>query len=277
VVGELTRQRVFISWSGSTSKRVALVFRKYIAEAFDSVEPFVSDRDVGAGARSMEVIHEELKDSAAGLIIVTLDNQERPWLNYEAGALGREVRDAKHRVIPVLVDSERLGDLQPPLGLFQGVKVDQEGMLKIFEALCDVVGLPRPRAEAKLETYYERLKADVNEAKVYAVRQVGTRPRTPRPTLEDKVDQVLVTVRNLAGQAGEAVPGQGHSPDFVAQLLARWAKKSGISAVFSTQGDNLLIQNSRYTDRDRILNAVVVAISRGNIQAVRFIDEDPPF
>jgi hypothetical protein len=81
--------KVFISWSGARSRIVAEALRSWLPDIINAVEPFVSELDIDRGAVGTEVIARQLRDSAFGIVCLTRDNQTRPWINYEAGALSK--------------------------------------------------------------------------------------------------------------------------------------------------------------------------------------------
>jgi hypothetical protein len=62
----------------------------------------MSDEDIETGARWAEAIGSNLSDSNYGIVVVTKDNQQKPWLLFEAGALSKAIKEA--RVVPLLAD-----------------------------------------------------------------------------------------------------------------------------------------------------------------------------
>ena len=86
--------RVFISWSGNKSHKVALVFRDWLPSVIQSIEPYVSSEDIDKGARWSTDIAKELENSTFGILCVTKDNLEAPWLSFEAGALSKTMDKA---------------------------------------------------------------------------------------------------------------------------------------------------------------------------------------
>lgn len=97
--------KVFISWSGNISWKVAVIFRDWLPSVIQSVEPYVSSEDIDKGARWSTDIAKELEDSTFGILCVTKENLEAPWLSFEAGALSKTME--KSFVTPFLFDIKR--------------------------------------------------------------------------------------------------------------------------------------------------------------------------
>ena len=86
--------RVFLSWSGAVSHSVALAFRGWLPSVIQSLEPYVSSEDIDKGARWSTEMAQELEKSRYGIICVTKENVNKPWINFEAGALSRSIEKA---------------------------------------------------------------------------------------------------------------------------------------------------------------------------------------
>ena len=72
--------KVFISWSGDTSLKVAQLLRDWLPYVINAIEPYVSSEDIDKGARWSTDIAKELEDSTFGILCVTRDNLNAPWL-----------------------------------------------------------------------------------------------------------------------------------------------------------------------------------------------------
>ena len=66
--------KVFLSWSGEQSHRVAVVFRDWFPSVIQSLVPYISSEDIDKGARWSTDIAQELVDSTFGILCVTQDN-----------------------------------------------------------------------------------------------------------------------------------------------------------------------------------------------------------
>jgi len=97
------------------------------------VEPYFSEKDIILGETSFKNISEELENCNFGLIFLTKNNIDSPWINFEAGALSKEYNS---KVIPILWDTD-LSLLEPsPLKQYQSpIKLEEERVRGIIEAI----------------------------------------------------------------------------------------------------------------------------------------------
>lgn len=132
--------RIFISWSGKRSKFVAEALSDWIPYVVQSAKPWISSKDIFAGEDWDKEINEKLGELNFGIICLTPENLQAPWINFEAGALSCKIKD-KTSVCPYLFDLEPQ-DVAPPLSRFQLVKANREGTLKIVESINKAVKNP---------------------------------------------------------------------------------------------------------------------------------------
>src|SRR5260221_2046911 len=98
---------VFISWSGKNTKSymVAEALRRWLEQVVQGCNPWVSSLDIDAGERWGTELFTQLDKHHVGIICVTKENQAQPWLNFEAGALAKQLKGEKadeSRVCPLL-------------------------------------------------------------------------------------------------------------------------------------------------------------------------------
>jgi hypothetical protein len=187
---------VFISWSGELSKRVAAVWRDLVEETFDSVVPFMSEESIRAGERGLHKIATSLAGTSFGIIVVTQANVNAPWLNFEAGALSKDVADPTVRVAPSLVDFEHKYDLTGPIGQFQASLLDRDGVEYILlelakAAKADETSIKKRFANSWREEYEGRFDlAKSADEGVSAER---------RRSSDETLAEILTIVRELTG------------------------------------------------------------------------------
>lgn len=157
--------KVFISWSGNKSHRVALVFRDWLPSVIQSIEPYVSSEDIDKGARWSTDIAKELENSTFGILCVTKENLEAPWLSFEAGALSKTMD--KSFVTPFLFDIKR-SEVKGPILQFQSTIFQKEDIQKLLNTLnkaCGEANIPEARLNKAFEVWYPTLEKELNVIK----------------------------------------------------------------------------------------------------------------
>ena len=157
--------KLFISWSGNKSHKVALVFRDWFPSVIQSIEPYVSSEDIDKGARWSTDIAKELENSTFGILCVTKENLQAPWLSFEAGALSKTMD--KSFVSPFLFDIKR-SEVNGPILQFQSTifqKDDIKKLVKTLNKACGESSIADARIEKAFEVWYPTLEAELNKLK----------------------------------------------------------------------------------------------------------------
>jgi TIR domain len=184
---------VFLSWSGQKSRAVAVALRDWLPCVINSLKPFMSSKDIDAGARWQSEVATRLEATNFGIVCVTHENQVAPWLNFEAGALAKAV--AASRVIPLAIDLKP-SDIEIPLGQFQAQPASKAGLREIIGAVNS--GSEYPLADSLLEKSYEKWWPDL-EAKLLEIEETAAPPdAAPVRSERELLEEVLNTVRGLA-------------------------------------------------------------------------------
>src|SRR6266496_298763 len=124
--------RVFISWSGDRSGKVATALQHWIPRVIQSASPWLSSGSIDPGARWSEEVASALEDIECGVLCLTAENLSAPWILFEAGALSKSV--SKSRIIPYLVGVDPT-QLQGPLAQFQAVSADKGGTFDLLAGI----------------------------------------------------------------------------------------------------------------------------------------------
>src|SRR5713226_3736020 len=109
--------KIFISWSGDTAKEIALALREFLPLVENAFQPWMSEEDIGKGARWSPAIAAGLDESRAGIVCITRDNLTAPWLLFEAGALAK----TSNAVLCPYLFRLQPTDVTGPLSQFQAV------------------------------------------------------------------------------------------------------------------------------------------------------------
>lgn len=180
--------KVFISWSGERSRAVAEALRVWLPRVIQSVRPWMSDADISAGSRWLSEVSHELDETSVGIICVTQENLNSPWLHFEAGALSKSLDQS--RVCPVGLNLKP-GQIKGPLSQFQAVTLDEGGMFRILGTLNKLIpdqALPDTELKEIFAVWWPNLCA-----KLGAIPDAAT-PVPVRAT-EDQLEELLQIAR----------------------------------------------------------------------------------
>ena len=185
--------QVFVSWSGTQSRNVATALKKWVPQMMaEKVDLFVSSEDIEKGERGLNKIADSLASSSFGIVVVTPDNQDSPWINFEAGALGKSVEES--RLAPLLVG---LGDVdvKGPLKQFQNTEASDEAAVRslvhsINKTLPDSVAVGA--IDVLFDNHWPNLKNEIDRS----VPDSDAPESDVRPD-SDLLVEILTTVRSL--------------------------------------------------------------------------------
>jgi hypothetical protein len=99
----------------------------------------MSEHDIKAGALWEKELIKNLNQTDCGILLLTKENQNAPWLLFEAGVLSKSSN--KEKVIPYRIDLQ-LAEIAAPLTRFQGVNADKKGYPAISRKLERCVARP---------------------------------------------------------------------------------------------------------------------------------------
>ncbi len=185
---------VFISWSGTLSKRIAYIVQDWIATTVQLAIPFVSDKDIDAGDRGLVEIEENLNKIRVGIICLTAENQNSPWLNFEAGALSKKLGE-KSWVAPLLFD---IGTAQVryPMAQFQLNDFSEEGVASVARTVNKA--MEKPVNAEKLSSALRLTWPDL-ASKIEAIRSEGSQQvlvEEPTRSTDEMFEEIIVAVRD---------------------------------------------------------------------------------
>ncbi|MFC0633182.1 toll/interleukin-1 receptor domain-containing protein [Brevundimonas balnearis] len=182
--------KIFISWSGQRSQTLALALRDWLPLVLHYAEPWLSTSDIKSGDRWGNEIAKGLQDSNFGIICVTKDNLEAPWLLFESGALAKSMEDG--RVIPLRLDLD-VSEISGPLTQFQSEKADDDGIKRLIFSLNKCA--PVPIAEERLVRLFEPMWPDL-KGKVEKIPASGSAPKKTR-TQGEILEELVASVRSV--------------------------------------------------------------------------------
>ena len=125
--------KVFISWSGELSGKIAKLLNYWLPDIIQGITPYMSGVALDKGDRWLNDISGQLDEASCGLICLTKENLSAPWINFEAGALGKSIDNS--RVCPLLFDLA-VSDVNYSLKMFQVTRAtDKEDF---YQLMCSI-------------------------------------------------------------------------------------------------------------------------------------------
>jgi hypothetical protein len=150
--------RIFISWSGDRSHKVALMFRDMLPLILQYLVPYVSSEDINKGARWSTEIGTELATADFGIVCITKENLGAPWINFEAGALSKSLD--KSRVFPFLFDLNRSDVTDGPITQFQSTINEKDDFLKLLKSInasCTAAAMDDSKIESVIDVWWPKI------------------------------------------------------------------------------------------------------------------------
>jgi hypothetical protein len=187
--------KIFISWSGELSQSVALILRQWLQNVIQVVDPYVSSEDIEKGSRWFSDIDKKLEESDFGIVCMTRENMNKPWILFEAGAISRSI--SRSRVTPLLIDFSP-ADLGGPLAQFQATTLSENEMLRLVKDIGTYLGDSRFN-DALIERAFHKWWPDLQQSMTQLIESVGRSDSriNVRPD-RDILEEVLQTTRTLA-------------------------------------------------------------------------------
>jgi hypothetical protein len=177
--------KVFISWSGDLSRKLGEALRNWLPASLQFVKPYFSPDDIEKGAKWNSEIAKELETSNVGVICLTHDNTEKPWILFESGALSKSLDSA--RVCTLLFDLDA-ADVKGPLTSFQSTKFIREDFKRLFTTINNTAGdakLESAVLDRVFEMWWPKLETQVEEILKSHDKGVKRERRPERDILEE--------------------------------------------------------------------------------------------
>jgi hypothetical protein len=229
---------VFISWSGEQSSKVASALNDWLPLIFQSVKPWISRYDIPVGSRWHTELSRALDATEFGIICLTRDNIDSPWVLFESGALSKSL--AHGRIVPYLFDID-FSEVKGPLSYFQGIKADKNGTLRLIKEIAQI-NKDSFRNEKTLETVFEKFWPDL-EKNLLPQSKVS-----PSVTFKKKSTKTSNEPVKIIGSKRNKIVFIDDRPHSISDEI-QYCKKAGLEVEVTQTPNRLLsiLNNSRET------------------------------
>jgi hypothetical protein len=208
--------KLFLSWSGPRSKAVAESLRDWLPNVIQALQPWMSASDIDKGIRWGPEIAAQLQEAKVGIVCLTADNLNAPWLLFETGALSKTLE--KTFVCPYLLDIEPT-DLTGPFAQFTATKAQKDDTKKLLGTINKAMG-DQALDEKLLDKQFEKWWPDLDE-------RLGNIPDSveesqPKRGEREMLEELLLLVRALK----EGLEEMPRRINFLQRTLDRIAREA---------------------------------------------------
>lgn len=199
--------RVFLSWSGKESQKVALALKDWLPTVVQALDTWVSSADIEKGEAWITAISESLDQAdGVGIFCLTNDNLRAPWIAFEAGALA-----AKDRArVATFLFNVTASDVAPPLSLFQATSAQsKEDVFQLVQMLNKrlVHPLPDGRLTKSFDAHWPSLEASLQG--IRSDPSNGVKPQRNEGAILEEILAVVRRIERLAPERSEVNLGFG--------------------------------------------------------------------
>ena len=234
---------VFISWSGDRSGKVAEALRDWLPSVIQSVTPFMSASDIETGSRWPIDLSIHLEQAQFGLICLTQENLEAPWLLFEAGALSKSIENS--RVVPYLYGVSQ-AQLQGPLAQFQAAFAKKDSTLEVVRSINGASAenaLEPTRLERAFETWWPHLNSILDNI------PETTEKAPPSRTDRDILEEILRLTRQMSRQSA---PNFEHEQEIFRNIAAHGLSIEPADSTEDLDAENLQLPADRVLQRAQL-------------------------
>lgn len=187
--------KIFISWSGKKSKKIAYVVESWLQDVIQAVDPFLSEQSIEKGESGLSKIESALSEYAFSIIILASDNVNAPWIHYEAGAISKGL--GVSRVCPLLFGIRTSDLVSNPLHQFQcTIWNDREDLFRLISTInknLDYGQLSDDKLQKSFEKHYEEYIENINQASVCENVEGDSAPST-----EESLERITMLLEDLS-------------------------------------------------------------------------------
>ena len=228
---------IFISWSGTLAESFAQAFRESIRDLIgDYAKPFLSKEDIPDGETWHSVIMSRLKETKYGIVILTPDSLQKPWVHFEAGAIAMTLEESSW--LPLLVGVKKINPIisnSSPYRNYQIQEFDPENngatrdyLKKIVERVIELYkGQVSDIKDTDLNNEADELHSKLKKA--FEEWQSGFKTHLPKVELVNYSEKTKrfdnFTGEYIAFNAPLAYEEGGENPDALNAHLNRYRKR----------------------------------------------------
>ena len=166
--------KVFLSWAGVRSRKIAEILQEELTQIFNSrIFFWISSNDISIGGVFDAEIFTALQESDVSIVCLLSSNRTKPWIYFEAGAVFGRQYDPVHNkdaIIPMIFDKTKTDQFtDTPFKQLQLIRFSRAKMLKTLNTLNrkykeknGEFAIDQSVLERNFEEYWPRISDRIN-------------------------------------------------------------------------------------------------------------------
>lgn len=233
--------KIFVSWSGELSKKIAQALKNWIPCIIQSVDVFFSPEDIEKGENWDSKISSELSQCNYGIVCLTSENTLAPWIHFEAGALAKTLES---RVSALMVDI-KTSDIQGPLKRYQATKLEKDDMLQLITDINKATDSPLDESilNSTFNAIWEKMYIEIEGIIKDFTPKAKSRNVEVKIENNEAIEEILQLLRKqniLLSSPEQLLP-----PQYIAELQQQNSHNDYLCEKLLTILDNLLTDLNR--------------------------------
>lgn len=158
-----------------------------------AVDPWLSSRDIDRGSLWFTQISDQLANTSVGIVCLTQENKNNPWILFESGALAKGISSS--RVCTFLVDIKP-NEIKDPLAQFNHTEPNKESIYQLLRTINFSLGdlsLKEDILDEVFKTYWPQFETKFEKVMKNTPSVTEVEPRAEG----DKLDEVLSIMRGV--------------------------------------------------------------------------------
>jgi hypothetical protein len=212
---------IFVSWSGARSEAVAKILCSWLPKVLHTTDPWMSST-MDVGVTWFQEIGARLSSTTFGILCLTPENWQAPWLNFEAGAIGRTLQGG--RVCPYLAGGLQIAQMSGPLVNYNARAANRDGTYDLVATINAALGDMRVRDDVlshSFETAWGTLDAQLQA--IPTPKKDGKSARSGDDKLDELLDLARLVSRKLVADPLSETP-RPFDPQRDTQRVLDWAR-----------------------------------------------------
>lgn len=189
---------IFISWSGDRSRKFAELLQDWLQQVIQATNPWISSKDLDRGTVWFSEIHKKLININVGIICLTKENKNNPWILFESGALAKGLD--KNRLFTFLIDL-KVSDIENshPLSAFNHTSFTKENIFGLAKSVNNILQEDKKLKENILQKSFDSAWEELEEKfnKILKETEVSKDMKKIERTDRDILDDILSGIRAI--------------------------------------------------------------------------------